>query len=140
MADLTRRFQLYSVKPIAPERRAFQLPRYPYTVEGMLQPLVEELFKAMGIVFFRDDQHGMGLLIQPDDTDPTPLYDRSGFVAWKSIGILDLQTLGMWHWKADSDPQYYRKLVAKHGDDYAWMVFNQEVRVLAIEERQVQVV
>jgi hypothetical protein len=135
-------FQIYLTKKL--ETRELILPEYPYTKRhpdiinstegGLGEDPVDSFFKELGVIFFRDEEHSLGLLYQPDDGDSTPVFDRAGFLAYKCSGILQWPEMRSLRWPSDRDPGRYRKIVDSYGDDFCWHIWNKPLTVIRISE------
>jgi len=134
---------LYSLKPLPTEVRSiFRLPAYPF-VEGHVGPLPEEtrqFFEDLSIVSYRDSVSPFGIVIQPADEDPTPIKERSGYLGYMSIAMLGWKGMQIVQWERDGNPVKYDKIVKKHGDAYAWMIWNRPGTIMALDEKRVKVV
>jgi len=138
-----RTFQahIYSIKKLPQELRAeFKLDAYPFSISeiGPLPDVLEAYFKKYGIVHYRDEIRKYGILCQPDDDDETLIYERSGFLAYRSHVVLIYKGMSPSQWNPAGDPAKYRKIVKRHGDDYAWMIWNERVVIQTISETAVQ--
>lgn len=116
-------FSIYSLRELTPEEyRAFKMPQYPFAKSkgGPLTPETEAYFKELGIIHYRDAASSFGITIKPDDDDPLPIEERSGFLAYKSGGLVGFRSLEISHWRRENNPVMYDRLVKKWGDDCAW--------------------
>jgi len=141
--DERKTFQatIYSLEPLPRELRAeFKLPAYPFA-NGLAGPLPEDVtkfFREHSIVHYRDELKRVGIMCQPDDGDETPIFERSGFQAYRQIVVLLYRGMRAAKWNPNADPEKHRKLVKKHGDDFAWMRWNEPVIVVKMSEKVVQ--
>jgi hypothetical protein len=128
-------FTVYSTKLLPSEvRTTFKLPKYPFK-NGVGNPIPEEtkdLFEKLGIVHYRDELTPFAVMCVPDG------MDTEGFPAYRTSGILKYHGMVISRWLPAHDPTKYRKIVTKNGDDAAWMVWNQQVIVLSMDEGEVQ--
>lgn len=134
-------FSIYTTKPIPQDyREGFQIASYPFVRgrSGPLPPDTLQQFLDLGVVHYRDEVNGIGILVQPEDGDETHIAERSGFLAYKSSGVLSWAEMKILGWSPDRDPEKYRKLVKKHGDGLAWMIWNQPCTILKLSEKEVR--
>jgi hypothetical protein len=115
-------FQMYAVRQIHVDvLRSFSLPADPYfePTDGSENNAIAEL-QRLGVVFYRDEFNSEGILIQPNDGDPTPLAERRGFRCWRYSGLLETDErtyLRIAPWSKAS-----KTIIQKYGDDRAWTV------------------
>ena len=107
--------QMYSRKEFDPETRTkFELPADPYSSEDAVAYL-----KDLGVFYYRDQAHGEGVIIQPDDVD-NPIEDTGNFLAFYSeVDLTDTGVPAAWD-------NASREIVSKNGDDKAWLFFNRQ--------------
>ena len=120
MSDKTFQVRVYSLVELPKELRVdFKLEQYPFLngPAGPLPPLVDQFFKKYQIVHYRDELRPHAICCQPDDGDPTPIQERSGFTAYNSQVVLNYSGMTVSRWSNRADPRKYRLIVAKHGDD-----------------------
>lgn len=138
-----RTFQasLYSLTKLPQKLRGeFKLDAYPFSISeiGPLPDVLEAYFKEHEIIHYRDEIRKYGIMCQPDDGDETPIHERTGFLAYRSHVILIYKGMSPSQWNPAGDPAKYRKIVKKHGDDFAWMVWNEPVVIQSLNETAVQ--
>ena len=141
--------QMYSLKEFSIELRThFRLPTYPYDEDEARANLSLEYLRQYGVFFFRDDEHGHGVIIPP--VDDLNIIDRSGFIAYRSMCELEFDTedyaddewqeiydafenVGVTGWEKPT-----KKYVEKKGDDRAWLEFNRQVMIVTFNEEIVR--
>jgi len=137
----TFQVKIYSLVELPQNLRLeFKLPQYPFAngPTGPIPPETERLFKQHQIIHYRDEFQAFAICCQPDDGDPTPIQERSGFPAFLSQVILLYNGMTVTRWESDTNPPKYRKLVKKHGDDLAWMVWNRWTLIQEMNEEVVK--
>lgn len=105
--------QMYSRKEFDLKLRTeFQLPADPYSSEDAVAYL-----KDLGVIYYRDQAHGEGVIIQPDDVEER-IEDTGNFLTFYSE--IELTPEG--------SPAPWRKaspeIISRNGDDKAWLLFN----------------
>ena len=105
--------QMYSVREFDEDLRTkFQLPADPYQSDSGV-----EYLKELGVFFYRDQDHGAGIIIQQGDE---PIQDTGNFLSH----YFDV-SLG-----PDGSPNSWDRpsseIVSKNGDDRAWLFFNKQ--------------
>ena len=75
------------------------------------------------------------MLIQPNDRDETPIYERESFKAFKSLVDLDDEVFTVLPWARPTQEK-----IRKEGDDRAWLLFNQERFVSRLNESQIEAI
>lgn len=137
----TFQVKLYSLTELPSEfRSSFQLLHYPFQ-NGPAGPLpgdIEELFQEHKIVHYRDELQPHAICCQPDDGDPTPIQERSGFTVYKSQVLLVYSGMTVARWSREADPEKYDRLVKKYGDDRAWLQWNQWTLIQKMNEKLVK--
>ena len=129
--------QMYSLKELPREiRGTFAMPADPY-MHSALPAGVEalEILRKLGVVFYRDEFTSEGLLLQPEDGDPTPMSERSGFLAYKSS--LRLETDEKTYLRISSWPKPTQEYVEKKGDAFAWIEWNRPYNVVSMQPEAV---
>lgn len=125
--------QMYAVQPFALDlRRAFQLPEDPYQEDESLRKEALEYLQSLGVFFYRDEDHSEGVMIPPSDGDPTPMWERSGFKAYKYGCLVQAEDLAVAGWE-NPDSRY----VKKAGDDRAWIHWEKVVNVVRVERERI---
>jgi len=124
MAKIDRfRVQVYGLRPFEDDQRTtFSLPGDPYQ-DSPAGEAAREHLKSLGVVFYRDQFHGEGVLIQPDDGGDL-LEDRVGFLAFKNSATLETDNktfIRIAGW-----PKPRPKYVKAKGDDRCWHIWNQQ--------------
>ena len=134
-------FYVYSVEPLAKKcRETFKIPAYPFK-KGQYGPLPEEtrmFFQDNGIIYYRDEICEYGIIIERNDGDDTPIADRSGYLAYKSGGLVGYRSLQILRWNSAKSPQKYAGLVEHHGDDLTWMHWNEPNTIRLMTTNQVR--
>lgn len=130
--------QMYSVRPLDVKvRKDFVLKGDPYrhqTDAGARDAV--EFLRSLGVVFWRDEFTPTGLLIQPDDADPTPVSERAGWLGYKSS--LMLETDGKTFIRIAAWERPSPQIVRKNGDDRAWIEFNKPFNIVEMSDVRVQ--
>jgi hypothetical protein len=135
LLNTTLQAQMYSTRAFDKELRGgFRFTVDPYDGEGGQE--ARDYLKSLGVFFYRDTMHGPGILIEPDDSDETPIYDRSGFLAYKCSCLLVLETAEVARWDK-TNPAKFRKVMKKWGDDRAWTIYNKQVTIVEVSEVRV---
>ena len=129
--------QVYSTKELLQEiRTTFQLPTDPYDPVPERQKLALDYLKSLNIVFYRDEDHGVGILVDlPNDGS---IEEFQGFTSTAMLSVED-GSIVSWLNKPGYDKKR-RNYVVKKGDDKAWVRWNDPVTVLSMNEERVQVV
>lgn len=127
--------QVYSIRPLEPSVRvSFRLTEDPYTSIN-----ARDYLKSLGVVFFRDERHGFGIIIEPDDGDPVSITERVGWAGFKSSCELD-DTGHVQEWERHVSTEVkYAKILKKHGDARMWLHWNKEHRMLKLTQDDVKV-
>lgn len=141
--------QMYSLKEFPIELRTqFRLPTYPYDEDEDKAKISREYLRQYGVFFFRDDEHGHGVIIPPVN-DPD-IEERSGFIAYRSMCELDFdisefaddewqeiydsfENVGVTGWEKPT-----KEYIAKKGDDRAWLEFNRQVMIVTFNDEMVR--
>lgn len=137
----TINIQMYGMKPFPRELRlTFQLFSDPYDI-GEDNKTIGYL-RDLGVVFYRDDRFGIGVIIEPDDGNEMLMRDRSGWMCYSNMCIIDKQTGRVISWPMPNfrnKPALIQrdKKVAKEGDDKAWLVFNKIGTMMDMDESRV---
>ena len=128
--------QMYSLREFPKHlRTGFVLPGDPYVL-----PQAIEYLRELWVIFYRDENHGDGLVIQPADSGE-PIQDRVGYLAYNlSCGLSspDQSPVIVKSWSGDPSSQKYREYIAKHGDDKAWFIWNKIVVIQSLNSGTVQ--
>lgn len=129
--------QMYSIKKLDQSLRSdFRLPDDPYvSVEA------QQVLKGLGVVFFRDEYHGKGVVLQPDDSNVLPIRERRGYTAYYHTAIVDDDDYepNMWDDEVvDSEAPTIVDYVKNHGDTRSWLKFNEEVHLVSINDYEVR--
>lgn len=124
MSDDVMQFQMYGIKELPNHvRKTFNLPSNPYE-EGREEAL--EYLRELGIVFFRDNYHTSGVIIDQEEQGST--LKIAGVKGFKFSAICDDDdtfTPQMWNSEDHSDAGLtYEQYVEKYGDDRSWMLWN----------------
>ena len=143
-----RRFfqaQLYSIPKLAQGlRTSFRLPADPYDVPdehwsdldaGGNEAAVAYL-RDLGVIFWRDEYNGTGIMIQPDDDGPV-LPERRHFAAHRHALVLSSLTGEPTAWpppKTWDNRQKHARYCKRKGDDRAWLSFNREVTIIQMTD------
>jgi len=140
MSKTRFKMTIYHVEALPQEmRESFRLPAYPFA-ESEVGPLPEDVrsyFEQYSIVFYRDELNPYGIMCEPKDGDPTLLVDRVGWSGHRSSVELLWRGMGPYRWESTRDPEKYRRIVRRHGDDCAWITWNKEVIILKMHEKSV---
>jgi hypothetical protein len=127
------KIQMYSVKEFSKDlRENFKLSYNPYHTKNETERQeVLDYLKNLGVIFYRDDRNGLGILIQPDQE--TKVRKMQNFGAWKyGCALEDSGVVAEWPEKSEPHIEAY-------GDNYIWMHWAKAVHVISIDERRVQV-
>lgn len=125
--------QMYSLREFPIElRETFELPGDPYSEDSENEKAGKEYLRGLGVFFYRDEEHGEGIIIDPEDGNETPIDERVGFMAWKCSCDLDEDNLDVTDW-----PKPTRKHIKKHGDAKAWMEWNVVKTIMEFNETRV---
>jgi len=129
--------QVYSSKPL---ERKITLSGDPYKLRNAKQEL-----QLMGVVFWRDEDHNAGIILQPNVKNET-LYYSQGIFAEND----DNWSIDEWEEEAlsqdESDNDELGKSLGsqknpkKRVDNYAWIVFNEPRYVLDVVSDGVKLV
>ena len=105
--------QMYSMSEFDEElRTSFQLPADPYQSDEGVNYL-----KDLGVFFYRDQEHGAGIIIQQGDE---PVESTGNFLSYYfDVSIGPDGTPNSW-----SQPS--QDIIAKNGDDKSWLFFNKQ--------------
>lgn len=125
-------FTIYSLQKLPDDiRSSFRLPAWPFDSENPEDiRRVQDYLKNLSIVHYRDETQATGLVLEPNDSDPTSILERSGFAAYRTQGIIHRRELEVIRWeKSQSNLSKFNKVVKKHGDDWAWMNWNKMVLI-----------
>jgi hypothetical protein len=136
MAEM--QFTVYSTEALSESvRDTFHMPGNPFGNQD-----AEAYLKANNIVFYRDERSVYGIVVSPDDGNGMHILDRAGWLAYRSQGVLSLDshTISTWPDGHNHEARRSREAwVAKHGHDKAWMVWNEEVTIARMSETEIQV-
>lgn len=107
--------QFYSTLELDVEvRRTFKLPSDPYTDAAGV-----EYLRDLGVIFYRDEIHSEGVIIQPKDKEE-PIEETGGFLTHYYEVEMDSEGSPV-PWNKPS-----KEIIQKNGDDLAWIKFNQQ--------------
>ena len=118
-------------------RGSFQLPSDPYDVgKDALDYL-----RNLGVVFYRSEDHPIGIIIEPDDFSES-IREKRGFNGFRFQCIIgedcDDIPYKIQQWESEDDPDQHAKIVAKHGDDFSWLIWNEPKLIHEINSYEVK--
>jgi len=124
--------QIYTLKPLPREARTqFELPEDPYADPGEDLELALKYLRDLGVFFYRDEEYHSGVIIDPEIGEE--MVDREGFIGYKYLVDLDPDTFKVLEWD-DANARRVRERVELHGDNYSWLIWEQERRIRRVTE------
>lgn len=121
-------FQVYSLRPLPDDLRLnFELPGDPYDASTEIAGKALEFLKTLGVFFYRDEEHSEALIIEPDDLTGS-IIEKVPIAAYKCGGVLSYEELVIVGWERPT-----KVYVDKHGDDRAWLHWNEVKNVVEFD-------
>lgn len=125
-------FTCYSTKKMPKDlRTSFELPGDPYDENIAISLSGTSYLKSLGVFFYRDELNGNGTIIEPSDNG-TSIQEEKNFPAYKYMGQLFYDSLKIAPW-IEPTPE----IIAKNGDDSAWLKWEEPVNVVAFDKYSV---
>lgn len=119
---------LYSLEPLPKEiRGTFKLPKWPFK-DGERGPAPAETIdylQKLSVVHYRDELNRYPLLVQLIGQTKS-VREMHGFRAYFSMAMLNYKNMKIAQWSDKGNPENYGKLIEKHGDDFAWLRWNED--------------
>jgi hypothetical protein len=113
-------------------RTTFELPTDPYDKDKEVAQKAFEYLKAFSIFFYRDVENSNGVVIDLEDGNPESFFDRKGFIGYKHLVDLDMNTFVVLPWRKSTPEK-----ISQEGDDRAWLHFNEERFIHTVSSSQV---